>query len=138
MQGAYLVNDHGKVMNVDANKDDENRNIVVANKNNGLGQQWDVVYADEYKAEPKKGEFNKDFGLYVDRPFSVISEMNAHRYLTVIDNKNMVIKISNGRKQQQFRFDQATLSIKSMALNKSWDIRSGSKFDLQSTNNQWY
>ena len=86
-------------MNVDANKDDENRNIVVANKNNGLGQQWDVVYADEYKAEPKKGEFNKDFGLYVDRPFSVISEMNAHRYLTVIDNKNMVIKISNGRKQ---------------------------------------
>jgi hypothetical protein len=126
-------------MDVSANKDAENQNIHMWKKHGGLNQQWDVVYADEYPAEPTKGQFNKDFGLYVQRPFSVVSEMKDHRYLTLINNRDFVIKISNGRNEQKWMFDQRTLTIKSIAnTNKSWDIRSGNKINLYNTNSQWY
>jgi hypothetical protein len=32
---------------------------------------WDVIYVDEWKGEPGKGELNEDFGLYVERDFYV-------------------------------------------------------------------
>jgi hypothetical protein len=41
------------------------------NKHNGLNQQWDIIYVEDMKAEPKTGELNKDFGLYVNRPFHI-------------------------------------------------------------------
>jgi hypothetical protein len=108
-------------------------------KHGGLNQQWDVVYADEYPAEPTKGQFNKDFGMYVERPFNVISEIGTHRYLTVINNRDFVIKVSNGRKEQQWYFDQKTLTIKSSySTGRSWDIRSSNKVNLYNTNSQWY
>jgi len=41
---------------------------------------------------------NEDFGLYVERPFYIISQLNNNRYLDLIDsNRNMVIKTRNGR-----------------------------------------
>jgi hypothetical protein len=36
-------------------------------------------------------------GLYVERPFYVVSQLGANRYLDLISNRNMVIKTSNGR-----------------------------------------
>jgi hypothetical protein len=47
--------------------------------------------------EPKKGELNKDFGLYVERPFHIVSQMKSNRYIELINNRNMVIKTPNGR-----------------------------------------
>jgi hypothetical protein len=41
----------------------------VQNKNGEDHQQWELIYADELPAEPKKGEMNKDFGFRVDIPF---------------------------------------------------------------------
>ena len=60
-------------MDVSGNRDAENQNIHMWNKHNGLNQQWDIVYVDEMPAEYKKGELNKEFGLYVERPFYVVS-----------------------------------------------------------------
>jgi hypothetical protein len=74
--------------------------------------------------EPKKGELNKDFGLYVERPFHVITHMRSGRYLDVINNRNMAIKIRNGRRTQTWFFDQKTLTIKTMYNKQSWDIQS--------------
>jgi len=82
---------------VSGNIDQENRNIEVHNKNGGLNQQWDIVYADEWKGEPKKGELNEDFGLYVERPFFVVTQMKSKRYLDLINNRNFVLKTPNGR-----------------------------------------
>jgi hypothetical protein len=56
-----------------------------------------VVYVDEWKGEPGKGELNEDFGLFVERPFYVVSALPSGRYLDLINNRNMVIKTSNGR-----------------------------------------
>jgi len=65
MQDAFFTNEKGKVMDVSGNKDNENQNIHAWNKHGGLNQQWDIIYADEYPDEPKKGELNEFFGLYV-------------------------------------------------------------------------
>lgn len=38
-----------------------------------ISQKWDIVYVDEWKGDPKKGELNKNFGLYVERDFHIVS-----------------------------------------------------------------
>jgi hypothetical protein len=73
VDGAFIVNEHGKVFDVSGGVDGEGKNIIVYNKHGKLNQQFDVVYVDEWKGEPGKGELNEDFGLYVERPFHVIS-----------------------------------------------------------------
>jgi hypothetical protein len=69
-----------------------------------LNQQWDLIYADEFPEEPKKGELNKDFGMYVERDFYISTAMSSHRYLDLINNRNFVIKTPNGRNTQKWYF----------------------------------
>jgi NADPH-dependent glutamate synthase beta subunit-like oxidoreductase len=45
-QGAFVVNERGKVMDVSGGKDRENQNIHSWKKHGGLNQQWDIVYVD--------------------------------------------------------------------------------------------
>lgn len=73
LDGAFIVNEKGKVWDVAGGQDGEGKNIIVWNKHGRLNQQWDVVYADEWKGEPGKGELNEEYGLYVERPFHIIS-----------------------------------------------------------------
>jgi membrane carboxypeptidase/penicillin-binding protein PbpC len=134
------VNERGKVMDVHGARDDENRDIIVWNKHGRANQQWDVIYANEYPKEPKKGELNEDFGLYVDRTFYIVSQMKSGRYLDLI-GRNFVIKTKNGRNTQQWYFHQQTLTIRSRSNNQSFDIKgSGSKSDMQvwSTSGRWW
>ena len=51
------------------------------------------MYVDEWKGEPVKGELNERFGLYVERDFYVETELPSGRYLDLINNRNMVIKV---------------------------------------------
>jgi hypothetical protein len=140
-EGAYVTNEKGKVLHVQGNVDAENRNIEVQNKNNGINQQWDIVYVDEWKGEPGKGELNEKFGLYVERPFHVVSQLPENRYLDLINNRNMVIKTPNGRNTQVWYFHQQSLTIRTKLNNQSWDIKSSGKTkDMQiwSTNSGWF
>jgi hypothetical protein len=80
---------------------------------NELRQQWDIVYVDQY-SEPKKGEMNSDFGLYVERDFYVVSALPSGRYIDLIDNnRNMVIKTPNGIISQKWMFHQESKTIRS-------------------------
>jgi len=127
-------------MDVSGGKDAENQNIHIWNKHGGLNQQWDIVYADEWKVY-KKGELNVDFGLYVERDFHIVSTLPSHRYLSLINNRNMVIKTPNGYKTQLWYFDQNSLTIKTRNNNQSWDIQnSGRTNNMQvwSTNSNWW
>jgi hypothetical protein len=117
MEGAFFTNQKGKVMDVSGNVDAENRDIIMYRKHGGLNQQWDIVYADEWKGEPGKGELNEEFGLYVERPFYIVSAMSDNRYLDLINNRNMVIKVRNGRKTQTWWFDQKSLTIRTKLNN---------------------
>jgi hypothetical protein len=112
----YLVNEKGKVMDVSGGKDGEGKNIIMWNKHGKLNQQWDLIYAEDFPAEPVKGELNEKFGLYVERPFYIISALPANRYLDII-GRDFVIKTRNGRNSQQWYFDQKSLTIKSKMNN---------------------
>jgi hypothetical protein len=103
----YVTNEKGKVVAVQGSVDNENRNIVMEDRKEGVtGQRWRVVYVDEYEEEPTKGQLNKKFGLYVERDFYVVSSLPDHRYLDLINNRNMVIKTPNGRRTQVWYFHQ--------------------------------
>jgi hypothetical protein len=86
--------------------DAEQRYIYSKSRKNHVSQQWDIIYADQWKRDPRKGELNKRFGLYVDRDFYIISQLSRHRYLDVIDNTYVAIKTRNGRKTQSWYFHQ--------------------------------
>jgi len=105
------------VLDVQGSVDTENRNLQMVTKTGKINQQFDLIYADEYPEEPKKGELNKEFGLYVQRDFNIISAMGSGRYLEVINNRNMVVKTRNGNKGQTWYFDQYSKTIKTRLNN---------------------
>jgi hypothetical protein len=114
-----------------------NRN---GNNANNANQKWKIVYVDEY-SEPKKGELNEQFGLYVERDFYVVSALPSGRYLDLINNRNMVIKTSNGRKTQVWYFHQQSKTIRTRYNNQSWDIKSAARtnnMQIWSTNSGWF
>ena len=141
-EAPFFVNwKNGKVMDVSGGVDAENRNIIMYTKHGKINQQWDLVYTDEWKGEPGKGELNEEFGLYVERPFYIISEMKENRYLDLINNRNMVIKTRNGRNTQTWFFDQKSLTIKTQYNKQSWDIQNSGKtnnMQIWSTNSGWW
>ena len=110
-------------MDVHGGRDEENRDIIVWKRHAGLNQQWDVVYADKWKGEPKKGQLNSDFGMYVEKDFYIRSRLPSKRLLDFIGN-NLVIKTKNGRNTQKWYFHQQSLTIRSRQNNYSWNIQS--------------
>ena len=141
-QSPFFMNfKNGKVMDVSGASDTENRDIIMYNKHGKINQQWDLVYADEWKGEPGKGELNEDFGLYVERPFYVISQLSSNKYLDLISNTNFAIKTRNGRKSQIWWFDQKSLTIRTKYNNQSWHINSNggaSSMRIYSTQSRWW
>jgi hypothetical protein len=126
-QAPYLVNfKNNKVMDVSGGRDAENQNILMWNKHGKVNQQWDLVFVDEWKVYGK-GELHPDFGMYIERPFYIVSKMNSHRYLDLISNRNFVIKTPNGRKTQIWYFDARSLTIKTKLNNQSWDIKNAGR-----------
>jgi hypothetical protein len=106
-----------------------------------MNQMWDVVYVDEWKGEPGKGELNEDFGIYVDRDFHVVSQLPGNRHLDLWKTRSMIIKTDVGTVTQKFYFHQQSLTIRARANNQSWDIKNAGKtneMQIWSTNSQWY
>jgi hypothetical protein len=67
--------------------------------------------------------------------------MNSRRYLDIINNRNLVIKTQNGRRTQQWYFDQRSLTIKTRYNNQSWDIKSAGRtneMQIWTTNSGWF
>jgi hypothetical protein len=58
-----------------------------------LNQQWDLLYADEWKGDPKKGELNKEYGMYVERDFYISTAMNSHRYLDLSTTGTLSLRL---------------------------------------------
>jgi hypothetical protein len=140
-KGLFITNHNKKVFDVQGGVDQENRYVIAYARHGKVNQQFDVIYADEWKGEPTKGQFSPDYGLYVDRTFYIVSRMKGGRYLDLINNRNMVIKTRNGRKTQLWWFDQKSRTIKTRLNNQSWDIQSNGgsqEFRVYSTNSNWW
>ena len=65
VNNSTIVNEQGKVMDINGNLDLENRNVEMHGKHGKINQQWDLVYVDQLPEEPKKNEMNNQFGLVV-------------------------------------------------------------------------
>jgi hypothetical protein len=127
-------------MDVSGGVDNENRNVIMWNKHNGLNQQWDIIYVDEMKPEPKKGELNTDFNFIVDRPFHIQSMMKSGRYLDRVGN-NVVLKTPNGRDTQVWYFHQYSRTIRNKYQNYSFNIDGNGRSNnlgVTSTNSNWW
>jgi hypothetical protein len=142
VQGSHILNEKGWALSILNNQDVENKHITANEKaDDRIAQQWDVVYADEWKGEPGKGELNPEYGLYIERPFYIKSALGSHRYLEVINNRQMVIKTPNSHKTQIWWFDQKSFTIKTKLNNQSFDIKSKGKtneMQIYTTNSQWF
>ena len=140
-EAPFFLNYKGKAMDVSGGVDAENRNIIMYTKHGKINQQFDLIYVDDWKGEPKKGEMNERFGLYVERPFYIVSQLPSNRYLDLINNRNMVIKTPNGRNTQIWYFHQQSLTIRTKYNNQSWDIQSSGRtknMQIWSTNSGWW
>jgi len=127
-------------MTIQGDIDQENRNIIVENKNGKLGQTWDIMYADELPAELKKGDLNEDWGFKIDTSFYIISNLPDGRFLDII-GRNMVIKTRNGLNSQEWYFHQPTRTIRSRKNNQSWDIQNAGRsnnMQVYNTNSGWF
>jgi hypothetical protein len=92
--------------------------------------------------EPGKGELYEEFGLYILRPFFLISAVGENRYLDVVDERNIVIKTPNEYDSQKWMFDYKSKTIINlMYKDKSLDITNGGKsndMQLWKTNGNWF
>jgi hypothetical protein len=109
-----------------------------------MNQLWDIVYVDEMKGAPKKGELNEDFGFYVERPFHIVSMLPRRRYLYRVDpssSQEIVIKQPNSYKSQVWWFDQKSLTIKCQKSGQSLNINgngSSNNLNTRNTQNNWF
>jgi hypothetical protein len=55
-----------------------------------MSQRWTIVYVDEDKPAPKKGEYMQDVGFYVRRPFFIESKAGGNRFVSLMGN-NVVV-----------------------------------------------
>jgi hypothetical protein len=135
-------------LDVQGGVDAENRNIIVAANNGKINQQWDIIYVDEWKGPPKKGEMNPDFGFIVGRKFVLKTALPSGRYLqlmwnTGIHTSEFSIKTPNGYWHQDHMFDQKTLTIinGSSHGHGSWSIKNKGKsnrLEANYTNSKWW
>jgi hypothetical protein len=70
----------GKVISVEGGQDTEGQKTWVWTANNGANQKWNIIYVDQKKPEQSKG-LNKQFGLYVNRPFVIQTQMPSGNHL---------------------------------------------------------
>ena len=58
VEGDFIVNERGKILEVADGIDKEGSHIKVGQKHGGLGQRWEVAYLDQLVPDPKKGELS--------------------------------------------------------------------------------
>jgi hypothetical protein len=102
IDGAFLKNERGLVIDVAGSGDRDGQNVLVWKKHGGKNQQWNIEYADVDKIQN---------GLIPDKPFRLISKMRGQRALTM-QGRNVVIRDrNNGAQNQIFVYDSQTGSI---------------------------
>lgn len=100
------------------------------NKHNGMNQQWDILYVDQQKPEPTKGQMSPKWGFIVERPFYIVSELKANRHLTQLSGQHhTIIKTPNGNNSQKYYFDQKTRTIK-LVRHTSYSLEAKGNNDL--------
>jgi hypothetical protein len=127
-------------MDVSGGVDAENRDIYMWKFQGGKQQQWDLIYTKDWKGEPTKGQWNRDWGFKVDTDFHIISTLGKGRYIDYV-SRDLLLKTQNGRTSQKWYFHQPSRTVRSREKNQSLDIHnSGKSNHLQyyTTSSRWW
>jgi hypothetical protein len=102
-----------KCLDVEGGNDEEGRNVIVWGRHNGNNQRWKIVYLDKAPKEPTEG-LNKEYGMYINRPFYLVSRLWMKRVVECHGANNLTInRYTKGKLQQQYFFDQKSKTIRS-------------------------
>jgi hypothetical protein len=83
---------NNRVINVNGAKDEEGANVSsdTIGNNAGAEKRWKIVYLKDKEEDATEG-LNKNRGIYINRPFYIVSRMWMNRVITVAGGKNLVI-----------------------------------------------
>jgi len=129
-------------MAVQSELDHENRGVVKEARNGDkMHQRWKILYAD-VAGPVKTSGFSKNWGMYLNRPFHIVSFNQSGRMLDMISNR-VVLKTRNGRPTQIWEFDWKTRTIKnkgypSATNNYALDMRNSNVLYAYTVNSYWY
>jgi hypothetical protein len=76
-------------LDVHGGRDNQNQGVVQWPKHNGKNQKWRIEYFGGRgikmirKTKKVSYSMNKYFGLYINRPFNIVSKLKSGRMLTV-------------------------------------------------------
>jgi hypothetical protein len=127
-------------MDISGSVDSENRQILMHKLHGKINQQFDLIYAKDWKGEPTTGEWNKEYGFKVNIDFHIVSSLGQGRYIDYL-SRNLLIKTQNGRKSQRWYFHQPSRTIRSREKNQSIDIYNsgnGNYLQYYTTNSRWW
>lgn len=135
-----FINFHGKVLEIE--NDYEGSKLIVSKKTQSKTQKWTITYETK-ETKIKTEGLKEDFGLFIGRPFYIISAMSMNRALDIKGGRNVVIRTKKYNEvSQQWIFDNNSKTIKSYKYkDKSLDIQnSGKSSNLQiyTTNSRWW
>jgi hypothetical protein len=110
---------------------------------NSKTQKFNIKYVDNTKVDRRysKGETNKEFGLKVGIPFSIYTRMGCGKAIEVV-GKSLVIKRKNGKKTQNWIFNDDKRTIQSLEFPElSLGLHADGKnraVDLSKTTSAWF
>jgi len=117
LDGKFIKNERGLVLDVSGSKDRDGQNVIVWKKNgeNSLNQHWQVSYVDADTVQN---------GIIPDKPFRIITKMRSGRALTRSGDNVVIRDVSKSSNNDQiFVFDSETGSIQPQRnTNISLDI----------------
>jgi len=105
LDGKFIRNERGLVLDVSGSKDRDGQNVIVWKKNgeNSLNQHWQVSYVDPDTVQN---------GIIPDKPFRILTKMRSARAITRSGDNVVIRDVSNGSaKDQIFVFDSETGTI---------------------------
>jgi hypothetical protein len=108
---------------VQGNSDKKDQNIILAEYNSNKGTTWKIQYTDESVhtvTTVKKSSVNGDYkwntnaGLFVMRPFRIVSRLESKRLVT-LKGLNIMVGDRTLDKAQVFYFTEKNNCIRSQA-----------------------
>jgi len=111
------------------------------NRHKGANQKWKIVYVDTVTDQTKG--LDKDFGLYVNKPFYIRSRLPSRRMVECIGNYVYQTRWKSGNTSQQWFFDPKTKTIRNKR-NQNWSLeitenkQNGGPMRCRQTNSRWY
>jgi len=115
LDGKFVKNERGLVLDVSGSKDRDGQNVIVWRKagENSLNQHWQVSYVDPDTIQN---------GIIPDKPFRILTKMKSGRAVTRAGDNVVIRDVRTNDSNQIFIFDSETGTIQPKNSSAALDI----------------